>query len=162
MAINVSHKRRLYDCEPQCTEIIFRLEQLSPEIQKVFGQLILGLGNRIRSQQKLHGQVPELGAEALKGLMHHHYKERWYDRDPVLSQAFKHFYLLGRAGRSALTFKIHEAVSLVSIYSESCHHAKLPQRTEDVRAIIMTSITEGKEKGRELLESIANTNFFGE
>ncbi|MBX2859602.1 MAG: hypothetical protein KTR14_00075 [Vampirovibrio sp.] len=148
------HTRRHYDEEPKCTEIIERMALMDSALQTVVGQLIIGIADKIRSQQKLSGSIKDVSAGALIAVMTSKDQRRWYDGNPLLQKAFKNFYSLNRVARTALSFKIHESVHLVQLYLDVCENQGQEYVMKDVKRIFDTSFKEGGEEGKTLIAKL--------
>lgn len=128
---------------------------MRPISRTLFAQIIIGLSDKIRQEQRKRGEFVGIGPEKLQELYKALKKrEKESNRDPVMDRAFKAFYLMNDLGQTALCFKLYEPVGLVELYGDVCERLGTEQSPDDITQIVVTSLREGGEEGHATLESL--------
>lgn len=124
---------RWYDRIPELSQAVRMLEKLTPEKQRIIAEVIVNsMQLHELSHHSGHG-FRKLGTEKVVGLMKSKNKRRWYDKDPVVHQAFNCLYLMSATMRHEAGIKILISVTAL----EEAEKKSLPEKSHPslVRAI---------------------------
>jgi hypothetical protein len=131
-----------------------RVYELPTELRRLFSALIIGLAERVRTEQRYRGELSQIGPDRLMAYLKAQRRNNWAQRDPELGKAVKAVYALNEPSQAALVDKMYEPVCLVGLYCDVCRQIGMRESPDDVRAIIETGFVHGGEEAEALLRSI--------
>jgi hypothetical protein len=104
---------RWYDSTPELAQAVRLLEHGQPEVQHVIARLIVDTFSLNDLSERQDLGLKRVGTEKVLGLMKSKGKRRWYDRDPMVHQAFNYLYLAEGWMRQEMALKIIVSVRVL-------------------------------------------------
>jgi hypothetical protein len=135
-----------------------QLATLDAPRQQLFERLMISLIDKIRSDQRLKGEIVRLGAENILRLMGENNSEDAWSNHETLGRAYRCAARLSPTGQQILLNALLEPVNLVSLYCDVCNKTGVEPVDDDVRAILEASFAEGALGGRQLLETLVGVD----
>jgi hypothetical protein len=97
---------RWHDLIPELAQAVRMLEKAPPEFQQLIARAIAGNMQLHEVPKHAEHGLKKLGTEKVIGLLKSQGKRRWYDRDPLIHQAFNCVYLMDDNRRRETAVKI--------------------------------------------------------
>ncbi len=143
---------RWYDRLPSLSQAVRMMEQIQPYQQQMIASIIVGSMQMHQVSQRNEHGVKKLGTEKVIGLMKSKVKRRWYDRDPMVHQAFNHLYLMPDPMRHETAIKIMVCIKAMEAYQER-KGRPLPQESSLVKSIFEKQLQYLMEKTEFIVNS---------
>jgi hypothetical protein len=97
---------RWYDRAPELSQAVRMMEPLPSDWQRMIAHVIIGSISTSNLTQRLEPGIKRIGREKVLGLMKSKGKQRWYDQDPLVHQAFNNLFLMDNALRREIALKV--------------------------------------------------------
>jgi hypothetical protein len=148
------HTRRWYDAYPTVAKAFNTLRDYSPQLHRLFGQIIFTYYENLQYQKKLDRQVVSVGAERALSLWKIQAKRRVEDQDQLLYKAMSTLYLIDERQRLVIAEAISAGLLCVRQYETCCRKQSLVEKEIEMKEAFKLAMENGMAAGEEYLRSL--------
>ncbi len=145
LSFDMASYQRWYDDDLYLSSLMNAIARMLPQTQQLFGELLNVMADELISSAGHDELLASLPDRVMDGLRKSQRKERWYDHQTELHQAFNKLYALNDEQRSDLAHRLFIPSQLVEKYEIYCQEANIPSELRVVEQMIATCLQRGPE-----------------